>query len=169
MQIRAGLCSHQSRQRHSDHGTFSNADVLRVLPKLAGYGHLYVTESQFKVIEGPPKPEQAVGSGIRFDLRTGRGRGLELNEPPFNRQADEVLRIESGPGEDLVAYRVRDQPSASRATSGSGVNEAVSLTGTRSKARRSFERFWSLPTGRTRIVRRWMRSPVSISPPSRSR
>lgn len=107
MQIRAGLRSHQSRQRHSDHGTFSIADVLRVLPKLAGYGHLYVTESQPKVIEGPPNPDKAVGSGIRFDHRTGRGRGLELNEPPFNRQADEVLRIEPGLGEDLVTYRVR--------------------------------------------------------------
>ena len=87
----------------------SNRDIARVLPKLRKYRHLYVTEGQPLVRVGKPNPDKAANADVRFDWRTGYGRGVELDLPPWNLPIEEVSRI---PGllhdkELIVTHRVR--------------------------------------------------------------
>jgi hypothetical protein len=62
------------------------------LPKLAKYKHVYITEGQPLVIEGPPNPDKRAGADVRYDWRTGYGRGVELDLPPWNLALQEVVR-----------------------------------------------------------------------------
>lgn len=84
----------------------SNADIARVLPKLSKYDSVYVSEGHPAVVEGPVNPDKPVGSGVRFDWRTGRGRGVEFDQPPFNLRVEELLRVASTPAENVVTFRV---------------------------------------------------------------
>ena len=85
----------------------NNGDVAKVVAKLGVFSHVYVTEGQPVCPEGPPNPDKSVGSGVRFDYQTGRGRGLELHEPPFNCEAEELFRVDAAPVEQVVTYKVR--------------------------------------------------------------
>lgn len=86
----------------------SNADISLCLPKLGNYKHVYVSEAQPLVREGTPNPDKPVGAGVRFDWRTGRGRGVELDLPPWNLNLEEILRSNStgAVNESIITYRI---------------------------------------------------------------
>src|SRR5215831_15041014 len=71
----------------------SNQQIACTLPKLQKYRHVYVTEAQPIVREGKINPDKPTGKGIRFDWTTGRGRGVELDQSPYNLDVDEVCRV----------------------------------------------------------------------------
>jgi hypothetical protein len=86
----------------------SNSEISAVLPKLANYKYVYVSEGQPLIHEGIPNPDKAVGAEVRFDWRTGRGRGVELDLPPWNLELQEVTRTNStgSANESVVTYRI---------------------------------------------------------------
>ena len=71
----------------------SNRDIACVLPKLQKYRFVYVTEGQPLVRQGKPNPDKPANAEVRFDWRTGCGRGVELDQPPWNLLIEEVLRV----------------------------------------------------------------------------
>jgi len=83
----------------------SNADILAFLRRQK-FPVLYVTEGQPSEITGPPNPDKVASAHVRFDWRTGRGRGIELDKPPFNYLTSEVFRAFSPPYEIIVTHRV---------------------------------------------------------------
>lgn len=87
----------------------SNRDIACVLPKLRKFRYVYVTEGQPLVRAGKPNPDKPVNAEVRFDWRTGYGRGVELDQPPWNLFVEEVFRV-PGPMHDkevIVTHRVR--------------------------------------------------------------
>jgi len=84
----------------------SNADIGRVLDKLAKYPAVYITEGYPLTLEGPPNPDKLTGPGVRWDWRTGRGRGIELDLPPFDLRVQEVCRVASNELEEVATFRV---------------------------------------------------------------
>jgi hypothetical protein len=88
----------------------SNDEIERALVKLKGYKAVYVTEGQPELRVGSPNPDKPTGSGVRFNWERGVGRGLELAEAPFSRQAEEVFRSFSPPHELIVTERVDVEP-----------------------------------------------------------
>jgi SAM-dependent methyltransferase len=84
----------------------SNADIGRVLKKLAKYHAVYITEGYPVTLEGPPNPDKPSGPGVRWDWRTGHGRGIELDLPPFSVRVQEVCRVASNALEEVVTFRV---------------------------------------------------------------
>ena len=84
-----------------------NSDVSRVLRKLAKYKDIYITEARPVILEGPPNPDKPSGPGVRWDWRTGRGRGIELDQPPFGLQVEEICRGRHNDLEEVVTFRVR--------------------------------------------------------------
>ena len=88
----------------------SNTDIARVLAKLRRCPHVFVTETQPEVLEGPANPDKHPGAGVRFNWIEGRGRGVELAMPPFNVPVEEIFRITQDPQaarEILVTWRLR--------------------------------------------------------------
>jgi hypothetical protein len=88
----------------------SNADVSRVLEKLGKYKEVYVTEARPAILEGPPNPDKPSGPGVRWDWRTGRGRGIELDQPPFDMRVQEICRGRHNDVEEVVTFRVFSAP-----------------------------------------------------------
>jgi methyltransferase family protein len=84
----------------------SNSDIGGVLKKLAKYHAVYITEGYPVTLEGPPNPDKPSGPGVRWDWRTGRGRGTELDLPPFGLRVQEVCRVASNALEELATFRV---------------------------------------------------------------
>jgi hypothetical protein len=86
----------------------SNAEIAAILPKLAKYNYVYVSEHQPLIREGMPNPDKPVGADIRFDWRTGHGRGVELDLPPWNLMLEEVIRSNSTGliKGSIITYRV---------------------------------------------------------------
>lgn len=82
-----------------------NSDIQAFFAR-AGYQWIYLTEGHPAVRTGIVNPDKPVGHEVRFDWRTGRGRGVELNRPPFNMLTEEVLRVEASPQEVIVTERV---------------------------------------------------------------
>jgi hypothetical protein len=91
-----------------------NGDISVLLPKLRKYKYVYVTESQPVEFVGPPNPDMPFGAGMRFDTETGRGRGVELNLPPWNLAAEVVSRSRASAScKDIVTtYRLENQGSS---------------------------------------------------------
>ena len=54
----------------------------------------------------PGDPQPTHKGEVRFDWRTGHGRGVELNQPPFNLKTQELFRAEAPPHEIIVTERV---------------------------------------------------------------
>ena len=71
----------------------SNRDIAQVLPKLRKFRYVYVTEGQPLVQVGKPNPDKPANSDVRFNWRTGYGRGVELDQPPWNLCVEEVSRV----------------------------------------------------------------------------
>jgi hypothetical protein len=84
-----------------------NSDVSRVLKKLLKYRAAYITEGQPTIIEGPFNPDKPIGSGMRFNWQTGRGRGLEFDKPPFDLSVEVVCRGRSSSFEEVVTFHVK--------------------------------------------------------------
>jgi hypothetical protein len=86
----------------------SNAEISTVLSKLTRYKYVYVTEGQPITREGLPNPDKRAGADVRFDWRTGRGRGVELDQPPWNLELVEIARSQSTGfvNEALVTHRI---------------------------------------------------------------
>ena len=51
-------------------------------------------------------PDKLAGYDVRFDWRTGRGRGVELDNPPFDLVTQEMFRAFAPPHEVIVTERV---------------------------------------------------------------
>jgi hypothetical protein len=90
----------------------SNDEVARVLAKL-DYPFVYVTEAQPKERVGPVNPDKEPGADVRFDWRASRGRGLELDQPPFDCTVEELVRAEVH--ELIVTWRVFTRPARAAA------------------------------------------------------
>ena len=87
----------------------SNSEIKAVVDKLRACPHVFITEGQPAILEGPVNPDKRVSAGVRFDWRRGRGRGVELASPPFNVPVQEVFRVaqdEEGTKEILVTWRL---------------------------------------------------------------
>jgi SAM-dependent methyltransferase len=86
-----------------------NRDIGCVLSKLRKYRAVIVTEGQPTVRVGRVNPDKPSNADVRFDWRTGRGRGVELDQPPWNLTIDEVCRSvgEAYVKEVIITYRVR--------------------------------------------------------------
>lgn len=82
----------------------SNSDIRTIVSKL-NYKYVYVTESFPLEREGPVNPDKPAGADVRFDWRTGRGGGVELDQPPFDRRVEEILKVRRGQ-ELIVTMRV---------------------------------------------------------------
>jgi len=82
-----------------------NADIQSFF-KRADYHWIYVSEGHPATRTGTVNPDKAVGAEVRFDWRTGHGRGVELNQPPFNLKTQELFRAEAPPHEIIVTERV---------------------------------------------------------------
>jgi len=87
-----------------------NADVSRVLNKLGQYEQVFVTEGRPGILEGPFNPDKPSGPGVRWDWRTGRGRGIELDQPPFDLRVEEICRARHNDIEEVVTFRVLSHP-----------------------------------------------------------
>jgi len=86
----------------------SNSEITAILTKLVNYEHVYVSEGQPLVREGNPNPDKTAGAEVRFDWRAGRGRGVELDLPPWNLKLSEITRSTSTgfANESVVTYKV---------------------------------------------------------------
>jgi len=74
-----------------------NLDIANVLSKLISRPYVFVTEGQPLVREGPVNPDKNIGASIRFDWTKGIGRGVELDQPPFNVPLEEIRRVALDP------------------------------------------------------------------------
>jgi SAM-dependent methyltransferase len=85
----------------------SNRDIACVLPKLRKYRAVFVTEAQPLLREGSANPEKPAYADMRFDGRTGCGRGVELDQPPWNLTIKEVCRAPgTGIKEIIITHRI---------------------------------------------------------------
>jgi SAM-dependent methyltransferase len=85
-----------------------NRDIECVLSKLRKYQAVFVTEGQPIVREGCVNPDKPANANVRFDSRTGRGRGVELDQSPWNLTIQEVCRAVGTAyvKEVIITYRV---------------------------------------------------------------
>jgi hypothetical protein len=70
------------------------------------YKYVYVTEGHPVERVGEVNPDKIASADVRFDWRTGRGRGVELDKPPFNLSTREVLRVRASPFEVIVTEQL---------------------------------------------------------------
>lgn len=83
----------------------SNGEIARVLARL-DYQFIYVTEGQPTISVGPPNPDKLAGYDVRFDCRVGGGGGVELDQPPYNLNIEELFRVSAGLAETVVTTRI---------------------------------------------------------------
>lgn len=83
----------------------SNADIQSFFQR-ADYPWIYLTEGHPVLRTGKVNPDKAAGHEVRFDWRTGRGRGVELDRPPFNMATEEMFRAAAPLHEVIVTERV---------------------------------------------------------------
>lgn len=87
----------------------SNAEIMQVLEKL-NEGLVYISEGQPVERVGSVNPDKTTGAEVRFDWRTGRGRGVELDQPPYCLGTEEVFRVSASPQEVIVTERIHLLP-----------------------------------------------------------
>jgi SAM-dependent methyltransferase len=68
-----------------------NAEIKSALKRLSRK-HIYITEAHPKERIGKVNPDKVTSADIRFDWRTGRGRGVELDQSPYNLKTREIFR-----------------------------------------------------------------------------
>ena len=84
----------------------SNAEIAKFLPKTEAYDVVYVTEGQPADRVGPVNPDKVAGADVRFDWCTGKGRGVELSQPPFGARTQEMFRTFAPPSEVIITERL---------------------------------------------------------------
>jgi SAM-dependent methyltransferase len=84
----------------------SNADIKRILPKLRKFKRVYVTEGYPAEQFGSYNPDKPTDHEVRFDWRNGRGRGVELDKPPFSVATREVFRTSTDEKNILVTFEL---------------------------------------------------------------
>lgn len=82
-----------------------NAEILRFLRRVR-CKYLYVTEGHPAERVGPVNPDKKAGADVRFNWCNGCGRGVELSQPPYNLNTQEIFRASSPPKEVIVTERV---------------------------------------------------------------
>jgi hypothetical protein len=82
-----------------------NAEIMSVLRR-ARCKYLYVTEGHPAERIGPVNPDKATSADVRFDRRTGRGRGVELDQKPYCVPTREMFRAYSSPKEVIITELV---------------------------------------------------------------
>jgi hypothetical protein len=83
----------------------SNTEIACVLKRL-NYKYVYVTEGHPTEGIGPRNPDKRASGDVRFDWSTGRGRGVELAEPPFSISIQEMFRNSVSPFEQIITLRI---------------------------------------------------------------
>ncbi|HEX4637314.1 MAG TPA: glycosyltransferase [Rhizomicrobium sp.] len=83
----------------------SNADIQAFFER-ADYPWIYLTEGHPVLRTGSVNPDKRAGHEVRFDWRTGRGRGVELDMPPFNLATEEMFRAAAPQHEVIITERV---------------------------------------------------------------
>jgi SAM-dependent methyltransferase len=83
----------------------SNADIVQIIAKL-NYPFVYVTEGHPQERIGLINPDKEVSFDVRFDWKTGKGRGVELNQAPFKMQTQEMFLTRASPHEIIITDRV---------------------------------------------------------------
>jgi SAM-dependent methyltransferase len=83
----------------------SNADILKATRRLL-YPMVYVTEGHPIERTGPINPDKKVSAEVRFDWRIGRGRGVELDQAPYDLNTHEVFRFPNPPNEVLITEEI---------------------------------------------------------------
>jgi hypothetical protein len=68
----------------ASYGRSFNKAIATVLQRLKPYKLIYVTEGHPEQRIGPVNPDKVGGAHVRFDWKSGRGRGMELDQAPFN-------------------------------------------------------------------------------------
>jgi hypothetical protein len=83
----------------------SNREIASFLER-QDYAYLYITEGHPNQRTGSPNPDKLTGADVRFDWQTGKGRGVELDQAPFNCVVEEVCRTTAPPHEIIITSRV---------------------------------------------------------------
>jgi hypothetical protein len=83
----------------------SNAEISEFLNRHK-YALMYVTEGHPAERAGDFNPDKTAGADVRFDWLTGRGRGVELDKPPFNRRSVQAFHTVAPPNEVVVTERI---------------------------------------------------------------
>jgi hypothetical protein len=83
----------------------SNTEIMKLVQRLR-YQFVYITEGHPSVRIGMPNPDMAAGHRVRFDPLNGRGRGVELDKPPYCLSTNEALRVSNGPHEIIITERI---------------------------------------------------------------
>ena len=84
----------------------SNNEIATVLLRLKPYKLIYVTEGHPEQRIGPINPDKVAGADVRFDWKSGRGRGVELDQAPFNASVAEQFRTFAPPHEVIITQRL---------------------------------------------------------------
>jgi hypothetical protein len=90
----------------------SNAEIMKVLRKLHKFRRVYITEGYPVEVSGLANPDKLTSHDIRFDLRTGRGRGVELDKEPYCVPARELFRVSNDVCEIIITFEVCCAPPA---------------------------------------------------------
>jgi len=83
----------------------SNAEINTFLRR-ANCKYVYVTEGHPIERVGSVNPDNVTGADVRFNRHAGRGRGVELDQPPYNLTTREMFRAFSPPKEVIVTELV---------------------------------------------------------------
>lgn len=83
----------------------SNSEIQRITGKLSSCQNVYVTEGYPREVLGPVNPDKPASHEIRFDWRTGQGRGVELDQAPYSLNVRLICQAEL-PKEIIRTFRV---------------------------------------------------------------
>ncbi len=70
----------------------SNAEIMSSLQRVS-CKILYVAEGHQADRIGPVNPDKVTGADVRFNWRTGRAPGVELDKPPYGLSTQERFRV----------------------------------------------------------------------------
>jgi hypothetical protein len=87
----------------------SNAEIKTILGKLKAFKKVYVTEGYPSIELGPVNPDKPCSFDVRYDWKTGRGRGVELDKEPYNIPTHELFRVTSPPSDILITFEIEWQ------------------------------------------------------------